>query len=391
MPASRLIGISILWIPLAFLFDGVTVLVLPVRIGGGATDLGMISSVGLAIGAGAQVLVGWLGDRLRDRIDRRRFAAIWTIPAIGGLWLLVGSTGVATAILAYVVIQVAAASIQASQQTLIPEHVDPGVRGRASGLKTAFDLAGATLAFLVLGSLLASGELTFAIATTGLVLVGATIVALVLVPSVARPLRPPRRGVAFRVPPGLASLVVARFLFLVATFAVGRFMLLLVAERLAIPTTEAADEAGLLLTLLTLAAAAAAMPIGWLADRRSRRELMQLGALVASFGIVALVPAAGIPGLLFGGLLMSFGTAAFVTANWAATTALVPGPDAGRLMGIANLGTAMAAATAGLIGPLIDFAGFPPALMVAAVVSAAAALPLGLSLADRTGRAVSPT
>jgi hypothetical protein len=40
-------------------------------------------------------------------------------------------------------------------------------------------------------------------------------------------------------------------------------------------------------------------------------------------------------------------------------------------MGIANLGTALAAAAAGLVGPVIDAAGFAPALIAAAAVSAA--------------------
>ena len=73
---------------------------------------------------------------------------------------------------------------------------------------------------------------------------------------------------------------------------------------------------------------------------------------------------------------MAAGTAAFVTANWAATTALVPAEASGRLMAIANLGTGFAAAAAGALGPLIDTAGFVPALLLAAVASTAAVLPL---------------
>jgi di/tricarboxylate transporter len=54
-------------------------------------------------------------------------------------------------------------------------------------------------------------------------------------------------------------------------------------------------------------------------------------------------------------------------------------------MGIANLGTALAAAVAGLVGPLIDNAGFAPALLVAAAASAAATLPL-VGFPNRTAR-----
>ena len=103
---------------------------------------------------------------------------------------------------------------------------------------------------------------------------------------------------------------------------------------------------------------------------------MAVGVVLSAAGIVALIPSAGVAGVLIGGSLMSAGTAAFVTANWAALTDLAPGPDAGRLMGIANIGTGGAAAAAGLLGPLIDAGGFGPALAVAAAATALGLLPL---------------
>jgi MFS family permease len=381
--ARLLLGISILWIPLAFLFDGVTVLLLPVRLGGSATDLGLVSFVGLAVAAGLQPVAGLLSDRFRDRVDRRLFIAVAAAPALGGLWVLAGATGIVAAIVGYVAIQAAAAAVQAGQQTLIPEHVRDDARGRASGLKAAFDVGGAFVAFLVLGAVLATGDLVAAAAVTSAALVVGVVVMVALVPAGGAGPSPARRSLGL--PPGLVPLIVARFLFLFATYAVGRFLLLLVSERLAIPADRAADEAGGLLALFTLATALTALAAGWLADRRSRHELMSVGAVTAALGIVVLVPAAGLPGLLVGGLLMSLGTAAFVAANWAATTDLVDASDSGRLMGIANLGTALAAAVAGLVGPLIDHAGFAPALLVAAAASAAATLPL-VGFPNRTAR-----
>jgi hypothetical protein len=46
------------------------------------------------------------------------------------------------------------------------------------------------------------------------------------------------------------------------------------------------------------------------------------------------------------------------------------------LMGLANIGTGGAAACAGLAGPLIDAAGFEPAILLAAMATFAALLPL---------------
>jgi MFS family permease len=211
------------------------------------------------------------------------------------------------------------------------------------------------------------------VAITVLLGLGVTLV-LVLVPPVERLQASVRARVA--VPSGLGPLIVARFLFLFATYGVGRFLVLLVAERLDLDPAHAVGDAGALLALFTLVTAGCAVPAGWLADRRSSRDVMAAGAGIGAIGIVVLVPSVGLAGVVAGGLLMSLGTAAFVTANWAATTALVPRGDAGRLMAIANLGTGLAAAAAGALGPLIDAAGFTPALVISAIASAAAVIPL---------------
>jgi MFS family permease len=372
--AGLWIGLSVVWIPLAFLFDGVTVLVLPLRVGGDASALGLVSLVGLGVAAGLQPIAGWLSDRLRDRVDRRTFLAVAAVPAIVGAWLLVGTATLGAVVAGYILIQAAATSMQAAQQTLIPEHLERAEQGRASGLKTTFDVGGSFLAFLVLGALLASGEvLPAATVITVLVVVAVTLVFL-LVPSRRRLQRRMRPSV--RLPEGLGALILARFLFLFATYGVGRFMVLLVAERLGLDPSQAVGDAAGLLALFTLTTASSAVPVGWLADRRSQRDIMVAGAVIAAAGIAVLVPPAGLPGVFAGGLLMSLGTAAFVTANWAATTTLVGRDDAGRLMAIANLGTGIAAAAAGALGPVIDAAGFAPALLVAATASGAAVIPI---------------
>jgi MFS family permease len=368
------LGISVVWIPLAFLFDGVTLLVLPLRLGADAGALGMVSLIGLGIAAGLQPIAGWVTDRLRGRLDRRTFLAAAAVPALGGLWLLVGTTTLLAALIGYVVLEAAATAMQAAAQTFIPEHLERSEQGRASGLKAAFDIGGSFLAFLLLGALLVSGN-TFAAASAITVMVGlAVALVLVLLPPTERPRAPLRPSVGL--PAGLGPLIVARFLFLFATFGVGRFLVLLVGERLDLDPAAAVDDAAGLLAVFTLATAVTAVAAGWIADRRSRRDLMVAGGALAALGIVALVPPAGLAGVVAGGLLMSLGTAVFVTANWAATAALVSPDDAGRLMAVANLGTGFAAAAAGILGPLIDTAGFTPALLITATFSAAAVIPL---------------
>jgi MFS family permease len=367
------VGVSVGWIPLAFLFDGVTVLMLPVRLDGSATNVGLVSLVGLAVATALQPVAGWVTDRWRPRLDRPLFLAAGAIPAIAGVWLLVGTTTVAAAVGAYLLVQLAAAGMQAAQQTLIPERVDRTEHRWAAGLKTTFDVGGSFLAFALLGTLLAVGGL--AAGATVITAVLAVTVALVLwlVPTVEVQ---PRGRTPAAIPPGLLALILARFLFLFGTYAVGRFLVLLVAQRAGIEADRAVDEAALLLAGLTLATAAAGLAIGSRRDRWSHGTVMIASSLTGSLGILVMALPAGVGGVVVGGIVMSVATGGFMTANWAATTSLVAPEASGRLMAIANLGTGMAAAAAGGLGPVIDAFGFGPGLLVAAGASAAALVPV---------------
>jgi MFS family permease len=409
-----LLGVSAVWLPLAFLYDGVTLLVLPLRVGGDATSLGLVSLVGLGIAAGLQPLAGWASDRLAGRVDRRLFIAAAAVPAVAGLWILAASASLATALAGYVILQAGATAVQAGQQTLIPEHVAPDRQGRASGLKVAFDIGGAAVAFLVLGALLADGDAMAAAAVVSLVLLTAVAVMWVTVPRTSPsgrgPARQPIRLVDRRdlsaeasgtpsgpvglpsgklgLPAGLPALIAARALFLLGTFTVGRFLVLLVAERSGISAERAVDESSAFLAVFAMVTALAALGFGWLADRWARHDAMVVGTVFAAAGVLVLVPTAGLPGILAGGLLLALGNAAFLSASWAAMTGLVKPADSGRVMGIANLGTGLAAAAAGILGPLIDAAGFELALLVAAsCVAAAIPLVARQALASPVGNA----
>jgi MFS family permease len=373
------LGISVVWIPLAFLGDGLTSLVLPSALGdrASATAVGLITLTGIGLGVLVQPLVGRLSDRLRDRVDRRAFMVACSVPALAALALLAFADSVPLVAVAFLVAMLAGSSIQAAQQTLIPEHIPNRARGRAASLKTAFDIGGAFVAFLVLGWILEVAGMPAAVAVTAGVLIAAVAIALVLVRAEPpRPEPPSATSGPLRVPGGFWQLVLARFLFLFGVYAVGRYLLLLVSDRLAVPAASAAGETGGLLALFTLITAAAALILGRFVDRVGRIRVMAGGALVAAAGTALFVPVGGLPGVVLAGTLMSIGTAAFASANWAALTDLSPAVDSGRLLGLANLGTGGAAAAAGLLGPTIDLWGFTPALLCATIGMVSALVPL---------------
>ena len=150
-------------------------------------------------------------------------------------------------------------------------------------------------------------------------------------------------------------LILSRFLFLLATYAVGRFLLFFVSDRLALQANAASEQTGSLLAALALVTVLAAIPAGWAVDRFGRKLCMAVGGLVNALGIFLLIFGNSFGVILLFGSLMSLGSAAFASANWAMAADLAPSNQGGRYFGLLNIGTGGAAAAAGLFGPLIDF------------------------------------
>ncbi len=181
----------------------------------------------------------------------------------------------------------------------------------------------------------------------------------------------------------------ARFAFLLGIYAVGRFFVGYVAERRGLDAGPAAEAASGILAVLALATALASLPAGFLSDRFRRPVLMGVGGVIAALGMGTLAVAGTEPQMLLGGIGMAVGSALFGVANWAMLVDLAPAPEAGRYLGLANIGTAGAAAAAGLFGPLVDAVGFT-ALFGAAVVASLVAAALAGAIHPRPIATVQP-
>ncbi len=366
--AGFFLSISLFWLALSFLFDGINTLLLPERLlrqvasDQQATVLGLLSFVGLMAGMLIQPIAGTWSDQTRPRWGRKGALAIGAVLTILALLMFGFAPGLAGLLLGYLLVQVCASIIQAAQQGFIPDLVPRKDRGLASGFKGLMDIGGAMVGFVVLGQLLGAGQAWLAT----LVMVGLVLVALLLTlllvrepraPADASPLSRPGWN-AYRIDirrhARFVRLVIARFFFLLGTYAVGRFLLLFVADRLGLPPESAAEQAGNLLAGLALVTVVTAPLAGWAADRIGRRPLMLFGVLISAAGVVAYIFASSLGQLLLFGGLLSIGSSAFTSANWAMTADLVPRAEAARFFGLANVGTAGAAAMAGLFGPLVD-------------------------------------
>lgn len=377
-PIRAALGVSVGWVGISMIGDGVPALLLPHRLlSGGVTDattLGVTSLLGIALAAAVQPFAG----RWSDRVGRLPVIGIGASIATAGLLTLVATPAVTIG----AVVTLAGASVaQAGYQPMLPDRLPPRWRGRAGGLKSAFDVGGAMLAFVLLGALVGAGEPVLA----GLALAAVLGIGFALSWLLAGRGSPPVDAVESRGGTGssLLRVVAARFLFLLGIYAVGRFLLLFVADRFGLTPDAAAAEAGMALASLALVTVAASLPAGWLADRIGRRALMVGGGLVGGAGIALLPAADSMVALIGAGSLMAIGSAAFGSASWALLADLSPAPRAGGALGLANLGTAGAAAAAGGFGAIIDVSGFGAAFALAAACSVAGAI-VALTLTERT-------
>lgn len=401
-----LFGISIFWLGLSMLSDGITTLVLPTLLLGltaessRATTLGLLTFAGLLLAMLVQPIAGNISDRLRPRWGRRGSLAMSVVLVLVSLVAFGLAPGLIGLCVCFVLIQVAGSASQAAQQGFIPDLVPPRSRGTAAGFKGLMDIGGALVGFALLGQLLEGGQTVPSLLAIASVIVVTFLLTVVLVREPTAPATPLAGRVTvvdafrldFRRHRAFVRLVACRFLFLLGAYTVSRFWLFFIVDRLRLDPEHAADDAGTLLAGLALVTVLASIPAGWAADRFGRLPLMAWGVVLSAAGVLLLIVAeSAMLILLFGGL-MAVGTAAFAGANWALTADLVPADEAARFFGLANFGTAGAAAAAGLVGPVVDWAnGAQPGLGYVALFVFAAAM-FGASgwtlLGIRTGEAV---
>lgn len=372
-----LLGTSIFWLSLGMLNQGLGVLGLTSDLldvpGAGANVLGLIIFVGLLAGMLVQPLAGTLSDQLRARWGRTSIIIAGVglvLVAILSLASVQTWEGVA---LSYTLVHIAAGIAQAGQQALIPDLVPTGQRGTAAGIKGLMGMGGAALGIVLLGCVSSNEGVNRALLVIGATLVGTLGFSMALLREGSQ--LASNRGwkglwrairVALRIGAkdayrldiarhrGFAQLVVSRFLFLLGTSAVGRFLLLFVADRLGLDLVQATAETSILLAELASITAVLSPVAGWAADRLGRMPLMVAGAIMGAFGTLLLPLARNSWQILVFGGLLACGLAAFTCANWALTADIVPQGQAARFMALANWGTAGALACAGLFGLLID-------------------------------------
>jgi MFS family permease len=386
---SRMAALSVYWLAINYLWQGMGALILPRLILGlvpeahRGTALAVLSALGAVVAILVQPAAGALSDRCRIRWGRRKpfmvAGTLGDLVCLLGL-ALVGSYG--ALIIPYCALQICSNTAEGAYQGLLPDQVPSSDRGRASGYYGLAVFIGTAIGFLLTGMLISIGHIRLALLSVGVVLVLALLVTQLFVPdSPAKDPLPSRRlaimGVfSFRPRenPDFTKLLAARLLSLMGITGLTDFALLFIKATFypgsgSAIANRASGATSTLLAVVVLFAIVVTLPAARLSQRVGRKTIIRAASWLGGVGTLLLIFASSFS-LVYVyavGVLIGCAFGMLLSVDWAFVVDLVPPESAGRFMGISNLATAGSGILATVIaGPLLDFgnglhhnAGFP--------------------------------
>ncbi len=338
------------------------------------TTMGILGSMGLVVAMLVQPIVGVFSDRAHSRWGRRLpFMLLGAIMIAGSLYVLALAPALWVLVLGILLIQMSSNILQGPWQALIPDLVPEDRRGMASGLKAMMDIlafiVGRAVAGFFFGRVPQWGETAVLLAVAvpvvifGLGLIATAIWAREKPEAVSTSTAAESIGAAltkafsvdWHAYPTFRWWFFNRMLFWGAFIFLNTFLVTYMIGVLKMAEADAQKFVGTLSTIIGGALLLMALPAGWLADKFGRKPLVMAAGLVAFVGTVILLIARDITTIIIAGAVIGLSIGAFLSANWAMVTDIVPRPEAARYLGIANIATCLGSGGARLLGAfLID-------------------------------------
>ena len=324
------------------------------------TIFGLLTFAGLLVAVAWQPIIGDISDRTSSHWGRRiPFFIGGAATLVTGLMGLAIAPSVLGVLLLLLLIQVSSNTIQSPSQALIPDHVPTSQRGAAAGWKSALEILAFVAGRQISGRLVSAGLVLPAVATASIVVIACLLIVL----RVAReggadgalPRVSLRQAFSFdrRNHPAFVPWFVNRALVWGGFIALSTFLLFFVIDVLGLPESQAQRFVGDVSALMGLALLLVAVPAGRLADRIGRRRMIVASGLLAAGGTGLLVAVPTTTVALLAGAILGLAVGVFLTTSWALATQIVPGVEAARMLGLANIGTAAGSGLARLAGGLI--------------------------------------
>ncbi len=236
-------------------------------------------------------------------------------------------------------------------QAVIPDYVALVQRGRASSWMSAYQSLG-NAAGLVIAALVKPPAIIVAIAAPLAIAWLVTIT--YLRGRSGNPVEPAQRALvdraAVRV---LVVLLLSRGLINVGFFTLLGFLLFFVRESLGIKGDATVTQTGYLFLTFTLFGVVGALAAARPSDRTDKRRVVSLACAVIALALAVLAAAGSLAVALPAAALAGAAWGAFVTADWALASALLPPGAMATAMGLWNVATTVPQVIAPLLTGLL--------------------------------------
>lgn len=313
----------------------------------GVAAYAWLATGGALVAALVQLAAGAASDRrLMHRGDRRAFYTAGVAVAAAALLAFFAASSLAALVAAYLALQFGMNLVGGPYQAAIPDAVEPGAAGRASGWMSGYSFAGNVLGLLV------------AIAPLGRLATGATLAAILVLSAavtIAHVTRLPPivlRPQPLRLDRAAAIVLASRAAINLGFYTLLGFLYFFVHESLRV--NDARTVAGVLFIAFTLAGVAGAALAAAPADRYDKRTVIGISAAAIAVSIAALAAAPNVAVATAAAIASGVAWGAFFTADWAIAYAVLPRGAMATAMGVWNLAATVPQIVApALTAPLI--------------------------------------
>lgn len=366
----QLLVLNAYWVGLSFMWNALHPIILPAVLLNYVPDakkntyLGLLTFLGLILAMIIQPLSGALSDGWRSHLGRRRpLIAFGTLFDFIFLSILAWGGGLAWLFVGYIGLQLSSNIAHGPVQGLLPDRVPREQLGVASSFKNFMDMLSLVIASLLAGRLLdpvSRNPTNIMLVVIGLLAVSALVTILGVKEEPSLNGRGDRGGgnslsqfkIDFSKNTSYWWLIAERALFLLGIYGVQAFAQYYLQDVIRVP--DPPKQTGDLLAALTLALVLLVLIGGWLSDKYGAKRILYIATIVSTVGILLMLFASDMRGLLIFGAVLGAGIGLFLTSNWALANSLAPEAEAGKYLGLTNLATAGSGALARLEGPALD-------------------------------------
>jgi MFS family permease len=323
--------------------------------GNGVRDYALIAASGALVATLVQLGAGPWSDRARKRSGSRHiFYATGVALALPVLaWFYLAPT-FGQLVVAFVLLEVAMNVASGPYQAIIPDYVAPGRRGIASSWMAAYQSIGNAAGLLVAGFVHDLGVVALALAGALAGTYGVTAAHLRGRVALRAPERSARIATSAARGP-LLALLASRGLINLGFFTLLGFLLFYVRDSLDVGGVATTTQTALLFLAFTLAAVGGAALAARPTDRRDKRAVVTVAIGTIVVALAFLAGATSLPVAYGAATLAGAAWGAFVTADWALASAVMPAEAMATAMGIWNVATAFPQVVAPLLtAPLVD-------------------------------------